>query len=61
MEEEIQPVIDYLAALLFSLYIGYDMYRASSVAATFGNAIECALSLFLSIYNLFLSLLSLDD
>lgn len=50
-------IIDYCGAGLFSLYIGYDMWRASSVPATFGNAIQVAASLYLDLINLFLYLL----
>jgi FtsH-binding integral membrane protein len=45
--------IDYLAAGLFSLYIGYDMYRAQKVVRTVGSAINIAISLYLDIINLF--------
>lgn len=56
-------IIDYLAAGIFSLYIGYDMYRASTVPATLDNAIDCCVELYLSIMNLFLTLLRItgDD
>jgi len=56
-------LIDYLAAGLFALYIGYDMWRASDIPATLDNAVDVAVSLYLDIINLFLSLLkaSSDD
>ena len=50
-------IVDYLAAGLFALYIGYDMWRASEVAATADNAVDIAVSLYLDIVNLFLNLL----
>ena len=50
-------IVDYLAAGLFALYIGYDMWRASEIAATADNAVDVAVSLYLDIYNLFLNLL----
>lgn len=50
-------VVDYLAAGLFALYIGYDMWRASEIAATADNAVDVAVSLYLDIINLFLNLL----
>jgi hypothetical protein len=53
--------IDYLAAGLFSLYIGYDMYKASQVTKTVDNAIDVAINLYLSIINLFLTLLSIKS
>ncbi len=50
-------IIDYIAAGIFSLYIGYDMYRASAMPHTLDNAVDTALSLYLDIINLFMSLL----
>lgn len=52
-------IIDYLAAGIFSLYIGYDMYRASTVGRTYTNALHIAVSLYLDIINLFLTLVSI--
>lgn len=49
--------VDYISAGIFSLYIGYDMYRASSVAKTLDNAVDIAVDLYLDIVNIFLSLL----
>ncbi len=49
--------IDYIAAGIFSLYIGYDMYRASEISKTFDNAIDISIELYLDIVNLFLTLL----
>jgi FtsH-binding integral membrane protein len=50
-------IIDYISAGIFSLYIGYDMYRASEIPATLDNAVDVAVSLYLDILNLFLDLL----
>ena len=49
--------VDWLAAGLFALYIGYDMWRASEIPANLDNAVDVAASLYLDIINLFLSLL----
>jgi FtsH-binding integral membrane protein len=49
--------IDYLAAGLFALYVGWDLYRAQKVDRTVRNAIDIAMALFLDIINLFLNLL----
>lgn len=49
--------IDYIAAGIFSLYIGYDMYRANTVPKTVDNAIDVSVELYLDIINLFLTLL----
>ena len=50
-------IIDYIAAGLFALYIGFDMWRASEIPATLDNAVDVAVSLYLDIINLFLYLL----
>ena len=50
-------VISWLGALIFSLYIGYDFYRAQQYTPTLDNAIDCALDIYLDITNLFLKLL----
>jgi len=49
--------IDYLAAGIFSLYIGYDMYRANQIPKTIDNAIDICVDLYLDIINLFLIVL----
>jgi FtsH-binding integral membrane protein len=57
-------VIHWIAAGIFALYIGYDMWRASDVPATLDNAVDIAISLYLDVINLFLriaSILSSDD
>ena len=46
-----------LSAALFSLYIGYDVYRSQQFPHTVDNAIDCAVDLYLDIVNLFLNLL----
>jgi len=52
-------VIDYAAAGIFSLYIGYDMFRATEATRSVGSALKIAVSLYLDIINLFTSLLSI--
>ncbi len=52
-------VIHYIAATIFALYIGYDMWRASETPATLDNAIDVSVSLYLDILNLFLRILSI--
>ena len=54
-----QSVTDWIAAGLFSLYIGYDVYRSQQFARTVDNAVDCALDIYLDIANLFLRLLSI--
>ncbi len=51
--------IDWLAAGIFTLYIGYDCHRAMSIPATGRNSVDVAISLYLDIYNLFLTILRL--
>ncbi|MBK8794670.1 MAG: Bax inhibitor-1/YccA family protein [Holophaga sp.] len=51
--------IDWLAAGIFTLYIGYDWYRAMTLPATARNAVDVAISLYLDIINLFLTILRL--
>jgi len=50
-------IIDYVAAGLFSLYIGYDMYRANNMPKTLNNAVSVCVDLYLDIINLFLNIL----
>ena len=49
--------VDYIAAGIFSLYIGYDMYRANKMPKTYDNAVDICIDLFLDIINLFINLL----
>ncbi|HCI73711.1 MAG TPA: hypothetical protein DHV42_04125 [Lachnospiraceae bacterium] len=46
-----------LSAGLFSLYIGYDVYRSQQFPRTVDNAVDCAIDIYLDIINLFLDLL----
>ena len=54
-----QTVTDWLCAGLFSLYIGYDLYRSQQFVKTADNAVDCALDVYLDIANLFVRLLSI--
>lgn len=54
-----QDVTDWIAAGLFSIYIGYDFYRSQQFAKTLDNAVDCALDIYLDIINLFVRLLSI--
>jgi FtsH-binding integral membrane protein len=47
----------WLGAILFSLYIGYDYWRAQTYVKTVDNAVDSAASIYLDIVNLFLHLL----
>ncbi len=50
-------LVAFIGAILFSLYIGYDMYRAQQFEPTMDNAVDSALDLYLDIVNLFLFIL----
>ncbi len=52
-----QIATDWIAAGLFSLYIGYDLYRSQKYPKTLDNAVDSALDIYLDIANLFLRLL----
>ena len=52
-------IIDYIGAGIFSLYIGYDMYRANTMPKTIDNAVDLCIDFYLDIVNLFLFLLRL--
>ena len=52
-----QVVTDWIAAGLFSLYIGYDIYRSQQFPKTVDNAVDSALDIYLDIANLFLRIL----
>lgn len=49
--------ITILAAGLFSLYIGYDVYRSQQFPRTVDNAIDSAIDIYVDIVNLLLNLL----
>lgn len=46
-------------AVLFSLYIGYDYWKAQQYPKTVDNAVDSALDIYLDIINLFMRILSL--
>ena len=54
-----QTVSDWIVAGIFSLYIGYDVYRSQQFAKTVDNAVDCALDIYLDTANLFIRTLSL--
>ena len=54
-----QQVSDWIAAGLFSLYIGYDVWRSQQFPKTVDNAVDCALDIYLDLANLFIRLLSI--
>jgi FtsH-binding integral membrane protein len=50
-------IISWIAAAIFSLYIGYDWVKAQMYVKTVDNAVDSALDIYLDIINLFLQLL----
>lgn len=49
----------YLGVILFSLYVGYDVYRAQEYEPTVDNAVDSALDIYLDIVNLFIRILQI--
>lgn len=52
-------IIDYIVALIFALFIGYDLAKSQRKAFTYVNAIGCAAELYLDIINLFMRIVSI--
>ncbi len=50
-------IIDWIVALIFCGYIGYDWGRANQIPKTVDNAIDSAAALYMDIINLFLRIL----
>ena len=50
-------MMDWVVALIFSAYIGYDWARANAIPKTLDNAVDSAAALYLDIINLFLRIL----
>ena len=54
-----QSIFSWIGAIIFSLYIGFDYWRAQQYPKTVDNAIDCAVDIYLDIINLFLRILSI--
>ncbi len=52
-----QVITDWVAAGIFSLYIGYDIYRSQQYPKTVDHAVDSALDIYMDIANLFIRLL----
>lgn len=52
-------IIDWAVAGLFSVYIGYDVYRSQQFPKTFDNAVDSAIDIYLDVANLFFRILSI--
>ncbi len=54
-----QSITDWAVAAIFSLYIGYDIYRSQQFPKTMDNAVDSALDIYMDIANLFIRILSI--
>ena len=52
-----QTITSIFGAVLFSLYIGYDYWKAQQYPKTVDNAVDSALDIYLDVINLFLRIL----
>jgi len=52
-------IIDWIVALIFCGYIGYDWQRANRISKTVDNAIDSATAIYMDIINLFIRVLSI--
>lgn len=55
----VTPIFNWIFVIIFSLYIGYDWYKAQSYPKTVDNAVDSALDIYLDIINLFIRLLEI--
>ena len=54
-----QNIMNWLLAAVFSLYIGYDIYRSQNYPKTLDNAVDSALDIYMDIANLFVRVLQI--
>lgn len=52
-------VISWITAIVYSLYIGYDIYISQAVKKTVDNAIDCSINIYLDIVGLLLEILKI--
>lgn len=52
-------LVSWIAAVIFSLYIGYDIVKAQEKQNTIDNAVDAAVGIYLDIANLFLRILKI--
>lgn len=52
-------IFNWIFVILFSLYVGYDWFKAQSYPKTVDNAVDSALDLYLDIINLFIHILAI--
>ena len=54
-----QQWMSWIAAGLFSLYLGYDIYRSQQYPKTVKNAVASAMDIYMDLGNLFIRLLEI--
>lgn len=54
-----QTGLAWIGAIIFSLYIGYDYWKAQEYPKTLDNAVDSAVDIYLDIINLFLKILQI--
>ena len=52
-------IISWIGAIIYSLYIGYDIYLSQKFKRTADNAVDCAVDIYLDIIGLFLYVLDI--
>lgn len=50
-------IISWIASIIYSLYIGYDIYKSQQINKTAVNAVDCAINVYVDIIVLFLNIL----
>ena len=52
-------LVSWIGAIIYSLYIGYDIYKSQKFKRTADNAVDCAVDIYLDIIGLFLYILDI--
>ena len=52
-------IISWIASIIYSLYIGYDIYKSQQINKTADNAVDCAINVYVDIIVLFLNILDI--
>lgn len=52
-------IISWISAIIYSLYIGYDIYISQKFEKTADNAVDCAIDIYLDIIGLFINILEI--
>lgn len=54
-----QSALSWIGAIIFTLYIGYDFWKAQMCSKTLDNAVDSAVAIYLDIINLFVRILQI--